>query len=174
MKFCWKKPSRCLHNNPWSEKIEVKGVTLADKPLSLLVKDSNGNVLLDIVHKRDSDGVELEKQAALPEAESAGSYYQQGLKHENFDNREQAKEAYQKALVLSDAHKDAHLRYGLMLLRSAQFSEADMHFSRASELGNPEGHYYRGLVALFLDAIWIRQKSTSRRRAAMNQWQLQL
>jgi tetratricopeptide (TPR) repeat protein len=145
-------------NNPCSEKIEVKGVTLADKPLSLLVKDSNGNVLLDIIHRRDSGGVELEKQAALPEAESAESYYLQGLKHENFDNREQAKEAYQKALALSDAHKDAHLRYGLMLLRSAQFSEADMHFSTTSKLGNPEGYYYCAQVALFLDQLGEAEK----------------
>jgi tetratricopeptide (TPR) repeat protein len=137
-------------NSPWSEKITVEGVTLADKPLSLLVHDKNGNVLLDITQKRDADGAGSDKRAVLPEAESAEGYYQQGLKHENFDNREQARDAYQKALSLSDAHKDAHLRYGLMLLRSAQFSQADNHFSHASKLGNPEGHFYRAQVALFL------------------------
>jgi tetratricopeptide (TPR) repeat protein len=137
-------------NSPWSEEVKAKGVTLADQPLSLLVQDKNGNVLLDIIQKRDADGSGLDKQAALPEAEPAEGYFQQGLKHENFDNREQAKEAYQNALLLSDNHKDAHLRYGLMLLRSAQFSEADVHFSHASKLGNPEGHFYRAQVALLL------------------------
>ncbi len=137
-------------NNPWSEEIKIKGVTLADKPLSLLVQDKNGNVLLDITQMRDADGAGSDKRAALPEAESAEGYYQQGLKHENFDNREQAREAYQKALSLSDAHKDAHLRYGLMLLRSAQFSRADEHFSHASKSGNPEGYLYRAQIALFL------------------------
>jgi tetratricopeptide (TPR) repeat protein len=137
-------------DSPWSEEIKIEGVTLADKPLSLLVQEKNGNVLLDIIQKRDADGAGSDKQAALPQADSAEGYYQQGLKHENFDNREQAKEAYQNALSLSDAHKDAHLRYGLMLLRSAQFREADVLFSRASELGNLEGYLYRAQVALFL------------------------
>ena len=135
-------------NNPWSEKITVNGATLADKPLSLLVKDKNGIVLLDIIHKRDADEAESDKQAALIEAESAEGFYRQGLRHENFDNREQAKKAYENALSLSDAHKDAHLRYGLMLLRSGQFNEADTHLSNASISGDPEGYFYRGQIAL--------------------------
>jgi len=145
-------------NSPWSEKIEVKGVTLADKPLSLLVQDKNGNVLLDIIQKRDSNGTGLNKQAALPEAKTAESYFQQGLKHENFDNREQARDAYQTALLLSDTHKDAHLRYGLMLMRSAQFNEADVHFSQASKLGNPEGYFYRAQIALFLGNLAMAEE----------------
>jgi tetratricopeptide (TPR) repeat protein len=140
--------------NPWTEKIKIKGKVLADNPLSLLVKDKNGNVMLENVQKRTADDqAGMGEQASLPAKESAEGYYQLGLKHENFDNREQAKDAYQKALKLSDGHKDAHLHYGLMLLRSAQFNEADRHFSRASELGNPEGKYYRGLIALFLNNL---------------------
>jgi hypothetical protein len=137
--------------NPWSEKIQVKGVTLADKPLSILVKDKKGNVLLDIVQSRDADKEGVETQPVLPEIESAEGYYQQGLKHENFDNREQAKEAYQKALTLNNAHVETHFRYALMLLRSAQFSESDKHFSIAGGLGNSESNYYRGQIALLLN-----------------------
>jgi tetratricopeptide (TPR) repeat protein len=78
----------------------------------------------------------------------ADDYYLLGLKEENFDNREQAKEAYKKALQLDDTHQDAHFHYGLMLLRSAQLNEADMHLSRAEELGKVESTYYRGLIAM--------------------------
>lgn len=137
-------------DSPWSQKIKVKGITLADEPLILRVADKNGNVLLDIIQKRDADEVVSEEQAALPEPESAKDYYQQGTKHENFDNREQAKQAYRNALSQSDNHKDVHLRYGLMLLRSAQFSDADMHFSKASKLGSRQCQYYRAQIALLL------------------------
>jgi tetratricopeptide (TPR) repeat protein len=136
--------------SPWSEKVKVKGITLADKPVFLRVADKNGNVLLDIIQKRDIDEMKEVKQAALPEAGTAEDYYKQGLKHENFDNREQAKQAYQNALSLSGDHKDAHLRYGLMLLRSAQLTDADNHFSEATKSGNPEGHYYRAQIAILL------------------------
>ena len=86
-------------DNPWSEKLKVKGITLADKPLILRVADKNGNVLLDIIQKRDADEMGLEEQAALPEPGSAEDYYQQGLKHENFDNREQAKAGLSECIV---------------------------------------------------------------------------
>jgi tetratricopeptide (TPR) repeat protein len=143
---------------PWSGKIEVKGTALADKPIYLHVEDKNSNVLLDILHKRDSSELVEEKQASLPDAQSAEGFYQEGLKQENFDNREQAKEAYQKALALSDDHQDAHVRYGLLLLRSAQFSEADEHFSRVIRLGNPEGHYYKAQIALLLGNLEEAEK----------------
>jgi tetratricopeptide (TPR) repeat protein len=136
--------------SPWSEKIILNGETLGDKPISLLVKDKNGNVLLNYFHKREPDLENIDIQNTLPDAGSAEYFYQQGLKHENFDNREQAKEAYQKALAVSNDHQGAHLRYGLMLLRSAQLGEADAHFSFLSGLGNPEGAYYSAQVALFL------------------------
>ena len=54
-----------------------------------------------------------------------------------------------KALRVADNHQKAHLRFGLMLLRSAQFKEADLHLSRAEKLGLIESSYYRGLIALF-------------------------
>lgn len=134
---------------PWTEKVLIKGKTLADNPISLLVKDKNNNVLLDIVQKREVDTPELDNQTVLLEKESAEAYYQQALKHENLDNREQAKEAYQKALTFSDSPAEVRLRYGLMLLRSAQLSEAEILFSTTDELDNPDCHYYRGQIALF-------------------------
>jgi tetratricopeptide (TPR) repeat protein len=135
---------------PWSDNVVVKASAFADKPLSLSVKDKNGRVLLDIVQKRDPDKISDDDQSDFPESGTPEGYYLQGLIHENFDNREQAKETYQKSISISDTHADTHIRYGLMLLRSAQFKETDAHFKRAVELGNPEGHYYRGQAALLL------------------------
>ncbi len=135
-------------SNPWTEKIDVPGTGLADEQLSLLVKDRNGNVLLDIIHHREADETGSDNQTSPPEANPAERYYYEGLKHENFDNRAQAREAYQHSLSLSRNHKDANLRYGLMLLRSAQFKEADKHFSQASKSGSPEGSFYRAQIAL--------------------------
>ncbi len=139
--------------NPWTTEIRVTGKQLADKPITLLVNDKNGNLVLDLVQNRDTDQAQAVEQAAVPEEGTAEYYYQQGLNFENFDNREQAKEAYQKALALSDSHQDAHLRYGLMLLRSAQFDQADKHFALAAESGSPAAEYYRGLTALLLNNL---------------------
>lgn len=136
-------------HKPWSEKISIKNEVLADKPLALLVSDQNGSILLDHIQKRDADKSEIETGEKAPDGESAQSFYQLGLRHENFDNREQAKEAYQKSLAISRDQPDVHFRYGMMLLRSAQFMEADNHISRAGESGHPEAQYYRGLIALF-------------------------
>ena len=102
--------------NPWSETITIDGKVLADNPITILVKDSNDNTVLEIIHNQDDDEKFTEESTELPAKESADGFYQQGLKHENFDNREQAKEAYRKTLELNDAHEHAHLRYGLMLL----------------------------------------------------------
>ena len=135
---------------PWSSSVIIKGIAFSDKPLTIQVKDKDGRILLDVIQKRDPDKITDDDQLNLPEMGSPEDYYSQGLLHENFDNREQAKDAYRKALSLTDAHADTHLRYGLMLFRSAQFQVADNHFLRAVELGNPEGYYYLGLISLIL------------------------
>jgi len=135
---------------PWSENVVITASTLADKPLTLLVKDKNGKVLIETVLNRDPEKIINDDALSSPESETPEGYYHQGLIHENFDNRELAKETYQKSISIFDSHADTHVHYGLMLLRSAQFNIADDHFKRAIELGNPDGHYYRGLIALLL------------------------
>ncbi len=134
---------------PWSETITIDGKVLGANPITLLVKDSDGKTTLKIIHNQDADETLIKEKTEVPAKESADWCYQQALTHENFDNREQAKEAYRKTLEINDAHKDAHLRYGLMLLRSAQWSEADLQFSKAIEGGHSEGYYYRGLISYF-------------------------
>jgi tetratricopeptide (TPR) repeat protein len=136
---------------PWLHQIEMKNEILADNPLMLRVTDQDGSVLLDHIQRRDADNCDVDTHEKPSDEEPAQSLYQLGLKHENFDNREEAKAAYQQSLSFSSSQPDVHLRYGLMLLRSAQFSEADKHFSQAAELGLSEAKYYRGLVAFFLN-----------------------
>ena len=133
---------------PWLYEITIKAVEIADKPLTLFVKDSLGNMILENTQNREPIRSMIIMRKEKNNPPHADDFYILGLKQENFDNREQAKEAYQKALMLDETHQDAHLHYGLMLLRSAQLEEADKHFSRAYELGKGEGTYYRGLIAM--------------------------
>ena len=133
---------------PWLHEITIKAAEIADKPLTLTVRDSLGNVILENTQNRDTDPIDDYHAKKEELSSNADDYYKLGFKEENFDNREQAKEAYRKALSLDNTHQDAHLHYGLMLLRSAQLEEADKHFSRAYELGKGESTYYRGLIAM--------------------------
>ena len=134
---------------PWIHETQVRAADIADKAISLVVKDAQGNLLLENVQSRQPAGIEpFAPQKNLPPA-SAEDFYQQGLKHENFDNREQAREAYQKALSLDNTHRQTHLRLGLMLLRAAQYKEADQHLEQALKLGLPEAACYRGLIAFY-------------------------
>lgn len=133
---------------PWIHEIAIDAMQIADQPITLVVRDSFGSVLLEKTQNREPDSIDpLEKKRDIHSA-TAEDFYTQGVRHENFDNREQAKEAYAQALQLDRNHAQAHLRLGLLLLRSALLNEADMHFSRAKELGLVESSYYRGLIAL--------------------------
>ncbi len=136
-------------HRPWIHETRIKAVEIADKLITLEVRDSQGKVILENAQNRDPNQVETYHPKEDIQPTTADDFHKLGLKHENFDNREQAREAYTKALLLADDHQETHLRYGLMLLRSAQFKDADRHFSRAEELGLLEGAYYRGLVAFY-------------------------
>jgi tetratricopeptide (TPR) repeat protein len=81
------------------------------------------------------------------EPESAEDYYQTGLEHENFDNREQALDAYAKALEINPQHAPTHFRLGLMQLRSANLPSASHHLRQAVSGGLLEANYYAGLTA---------------------------
>jgi tetratricopeptide (TPR) repeat protein len=134
---------------PWIYETTINAVEIADKPITLVVRDSFGRVILENTQNREPGQIDVFDNREDIHPTTADDFYLLGVKHENFDNREQAREAYVKALRVADNHQKAHLRFGLMLLRSAQFREADMHFSRAEALGLVEGSYYRGLIALF-------------------------
>lgn len=134
---------------PWIHETTINAVEIADKPITLVVRDSFGRVILENTQNREPGQIDAFDKREDIYPTTADDFYMLGLKHENFDNREQAKEAYTKALRIADNHQKTHLRFGLMLLRSAQFKEADMHLSRAEELGLVESSYYRGLIALF-------------------------
>ncbi len=138
---------------PWMHEADVDAAEIGNKPVTLIVEDAHGHVLLE--NAQDREPAEVEPldggQSARPSA--VEELFALGQKHENFDNREQAKSAYRQTLRAAEYHAEAHLRLGILLLRSAQFKEADVHFSRAEQLGIAEGSYYRGLVALYEDRL---------------------
>ena len=134
---------------PWIHEVTINAVEIGDKPITIIVTDSLGRVILENTQNREPSQLDAFDKREAIHPTTADDFYMLGVQHENFDNREQAKEAYMKALLVADNHQKAHLRFGLMLLRSAQFKEADMHLSRAEELGLVESSYYRGLIALF-------------------------
>jgi tetratricopeptide (TPR) repeat protein len=134
---------------PWILHTTIPAPEIADKPITLTVHDSLGRVILQNTQDREPDPIEAfeKKESIRPTA--AEDFYLQGLSQEKFDNREQARESYQKALQIADDHPEANFRLGLLLLRSAMFKEADMHFSQAEKSGLIEAAYYRGLIALY-------------------------
>jgi len=93
-----------LPEKPWgcSEIFEAR--SLADQPLTVTVTGADGSALLDYTLDRDSSSIEPVVPVDTVHPEMAESYYKLGLRHENFDNREQAKTAYQKALDLDPHH----------------------------------------------------------------------
>lgn len=133
----------------WNTVIPLNSIVLADKPICCTVIDSDGKTLLDYKQERRPDRTDNVQNVEAPGKDPSEEYYQLGLKHENFDNREQAREAYLHALSTSDSKSDAHYRFGLMLLRSAQFDLADHHFADAYRLGKVEAAYYRGVIAFY-------------------------
>lgn len=136
-------------HQPWSGEVSIKGEVLADRPITLQISDRSGNILLDSTLKRDvADNEPVDKKLSADPG-SAEKWYLKGLEHENFDNREDGKNAYRAALKFSDTHAEAHLRYGLMLFRSAQWQDAEKHLASAGENGNPVGYLYCAQLCLF-------------------------
>jgi tetratricopeptide (TPR) repeat protein len=133
---------------PWRREITITSGEVADNPVSLVVRDSLGAILLQNTQDRTPNPTKMlePSQDLLPT--TADDFYALGVRHENLDNRQEARKAYQDALQVGEAHRDSHLRLGLILLRSGQFREADKHFLCAEQLGLIESSYYRGIVAL--------------------------
>jgi len=139
----------CSPQQPWLKEISIDAKQLSAHPLTLLVRDDQGKVLLDYTHDSSPYKNEfIETESASP-PETAEDYYQLGLKHENFDNRPQALESYWNAIRISEEHGPSHFQLGLMLLRSADFKGAKHHFRWAADLGIDAALYYLGLVSWY-------------------------
>ncbi len=134
---------------PWVKEISVKGQRLAANPIRLLVSDAKGKSLLDYTLERESYTDEFVESTPASPPETAEDYYQLGLIHENYDNRAQAIESYQKAIGTSEKHGHSHYQLGLMLLRSADFNGANSHFRQAADLGITSARYYLGLLSWY-------------------------
>ncbi|HVO69486.1 MAG TPA: DUF5107 domain-containing protein [Aggregatilineaceae bacterium] len=144
---------------PWQTAVTVEGRQLAGHSLTLAVSDSDGKVLLNYVHDRQAEPVEPPAPARREDPPAADDFYKVGLRHENFDNREEALGAYQQALAKDPRHGPARLRMGLMLLRSADFDGAAMHLQEAAACGQMEANYYLGLTAFYRDRIELAEAS---------------
>ncbi len=139
---------------PWIRETSIQAVEIADKPITLVVRDGSGRIILDNTQSREPSQIPTPDGGADVRPSPAEDFYLLGLGHENLDNRQQAREAYMEALQIDAAHDEAHFRFGLILLRSAEFKEADIHLCRAEELGHVESSYFRGLIAVFQNR-WV-------------------
>lgn len=133
-------------NQPYLDTIEVPSRDIGGEALTLSVIDALGNQLMNYTLDRDPTPVDPYSPLVQTQPENAEDYYQLGLRHENFDNRPQAKQAYQQALMLSPEHGQTAYRYGLMLLRSADYVNAERYLRCAAENGVPEAHFYLGVM----------------------------
>ena len=90
---------------PWIHETTINAVEIADKPITLVVRDSLGRVILENTQNREPDQIDAFDKREDIHPTTADDFYMLGVKHENFDNREQAKEAYMKALRIADNHQ---------------------------------------------------------------------
>ena len=134
--------------DPWRHTHTVESADVGGNPLRLLVVDQDGASILDYTLDRDPSPVEPFSAQGQAAPQSTQDYVQLGLRHENFDNREQAVLAYRKAIDLSHKNGEAHLGLGLMLLRAAEFTEAKSRLQSALAEGLVEANYYLGLLAV--------------------------
>lgn len=162
---------------PWIHETMIQAAEIADKPMTLTIRDSQGNLLLENTRDREPDPIDLfeTKEGAPPSP--ADDCFVQGLRQEKLDNREEAQAAYREALQASEDHPAAHLRLGLLLLRSAALKDADLHLGRAEELGLIESSYYRGRIAVLegrLDAAEEYFKAARTSESHSNAAQIEL
>ena len=132
---------------PWQARCAILASDLAGNPIHVVVRDQKGVVVLDYTLDRDASPIMHDALEAQGEPETSEAFAQLGLKHENFDNREQALIAYRKSIELSPGNRAAHFRLGLMLLRAADLTAAARHFQEAVSLGLVEGNYYLGQIS---------------------------
>jgi tetratricopeptide (TPR) repeat protein len=138
---------------PWQFEAVVNARELAGHPIRLTVTDADGKALLDYTLDRETSQIDPYQPENKHEPSSAEDFYELGLRHENFDNRLQAKQAYQRALALAIDHAHASYRYGLMLLRSADFDKAKKYLDNAAAHGIDEANFYLGLLSIYIGQI---------------------
>ncbi len=138
---------------PWVTARKIAAKDLADYPLTIRVTDENGQEVLAYTLDRSADPSEADASPGEDKLAPSEEYYRLGQKHENFDNREQALEAYQKSIELDSGNGPAHFRLGLMRFREADLDEAIDHFQSAVKAGILEAQYYLGLAALHQDRL---------------------
>lgn len=138
---------------PWRDEFSVQASIIGDKPITLLILDAKGNHLIQYKNTRQTDQIEVEQPDEISIPETAQDFYILAQKHENFDNRAEAKDDYKRAIELDPTHPNANLNYAKMLLRSAQFDLADQYLACAQENGSDQAAYYRGVIALFEDRL---------------------
>ncbi len=142
---------------PWRATRTVKARQLADHSITLTVSDEDGQVLLNYAHDRQAEPLEPVEPVQTGDPATADDFCKVGLRHENFDNREKALDAYRQALAQDPHHGPAHLQLGLMLLRSADFDDAALHLRQAAAVGRTEASYYLGLVAFYRDEFELAE-----------------
>jgi len=136
---------------PWQGQFVVDAGLIGDQPITLTIIDAQGNSLIHYENARQANAIEGDPQDDNRELVTSLDYFLRALNHENFDNRAEAKADYQQAIDLDPTHGNAHLNYGKMLLRSAQFEQAKHHLQKAEAHGCDDAAYYRGIIALYED-----------------------
>ncbi|MFB0534024.1 MAG: DUF5107 domain-containing protein [Anaerolineae bacterium] len=145
------KPAAAAPESPWLHTEAVEARILSSHSITLTVVDDTGEVVLDYTLDREVCPVEPFEPKSEEGPTTAEGFYNAGLKHENFDNREEALKAYEKALALDSSHGPSHLRLGLVLLRAADFAGAEAHLRQAIAAGQKEANYYLASLLLYLD-----------------------
>ncbi len=64
-------------------------------------------------------------------AQSAGSFYKEGLQYFNSGNYDKAKESFSKALEINGERADYYIDYAMTLIQLGKFDEANQYFDRA-------------------------------------------
>lgn len=137
----------------WTQTTSVPGSQIGAYPLIIHIEDAAGATLLHHTLDRDVSQVEPFEPQQAQRAVTAQEWFEQGLRAENFDNRTEALEAYDKAIKLESNNGPAHLRLGLMLLRAARFDTAEAHLKHAAQAGQNDANYYLGVLYLYLDQL---------------------
>ncbi len=126
---------------------------VAGHPLQLSVFDQSGQSVLDFTLDRQPSPILEIEESPETTLDPALQAYQLGVKHENFDNREQAQAFFEQAAAAAPGNAAAHLRLGLMKLRAAQLEKAVLHFTKAASSGAEGANYYAGLAASLQDKL---------------------
>lgn len=133
---------------PWLTAFQTDPKELANHAITLTVQDAEGKTLIDYTLDKEPGSVQQEPPQSPDPMLSADSYYQLGLRHENFDNREQAKDAYRQALAVDPEHPKANYQYGLMLFRSEELDAAWIHLQTSANQGEAAARYFLGVLAM--------------------------